>query len=47
MSDLYLLSPEISPHKIDDQFITKKPRGKRTISSINVVGKTGQPHTRE
>lgn len=43
-------SPEINPHT-DGQFIyDKEPRiynGERTISSISVAGKNGQPHTKE
>ena len=42
-------SPEINPH-IHGQFMTKEPRlynGERTVSSINGVGKTEQPHAKE
>ena len=44
-------SPEINPHiYMVNKFMTKDPRiynGGKTVSSINGVGKTGQPHAKE
>ena len=42
-------TPEINPAYMVNYFMTEKPRiynGKKTVISINDVGKTGQPHAK-
>lgn len=43
-------SPETNPDIYDELIMPKRPRTynkERTVSSVNGVGKTGQPHEKE